>query len=82
MIPIYPDEKQFLKRIQNEEHLTAMSKGIIIGDKVIVEEGPMCGLEALIKKIDRHHRIAEIESEICGRKARMRVGLEIIRKIK
>ena len=67
MIPIYPDEKQFLKRIQNEEHLTAMSKGIIIGDKVIV---------------DRHHRIAEIESEIFGRKARMRVGLEIIRKIK
>ena len=82
MIPIYPDEKQFLKIIQNEEHLTAMSKGIIICDKVIVEEGPMCGLEALIKKIDRHHRIAEIESEIFGRKARMRVGLEIIRKIK
>ena len=38
-------------------------------------------MEGLIRKIDRHKRMAYLEVEMFGRKIEMRAGLEIIEKI-
>jgi len=58
----------------------AASKGIIEGDKVIVTEGALVGMEAVIKKIDRHKLRAELEVDFMGQVHRLAVGLEIVRK--
>ena len=49
-------------------------------DKIIINEGPLIGLEGLITKIDRHKRIAYVNVELLGKLTRVQVGLEIISK--
>ena len=55
-----------------------VSKGFIEGDQVRIVSGPLKGHEALIKKVNRHKRIADIEFRILGRSTRVRVGLEVV----
>lgn len=57
-----------------------MSTGVIEGDEIIVLDGPLKGRTALIKKIDRHKRLAYLDIEMLGRKKAVRVGLEIVAK--
>ena len=49
-------------------------------DKIIINEGPLIGLEGLITKIDRQKRIAYVNVELLGKLTRVQVGLEIISK--
>lgn len=74
------DEVTFLKSFGEEEQIVDMSTGYIEGDKIIVECGPLRGKEGLIRRIDRHKRIAEIEIEFLGEQRKAKVGLEIVRK--
>lgn len=74
------DEVAFLKSFGEEEQIVGVSVGCIEGDQIIVEKGPLKGKEGLIRRIDRHKRIAEIEIEFLGEKRKAKVGLEIIRK--
>ena len=57
------------------------SIGVIEGDTVHIFEGSLQGMEGLIRKIDRHKRMAYLEVEMFGRMVEMRAGLEIIEKI-
>lgn len=56
------------------------SVGYIIGDKIVVEAGPLVGREGIIQKINRHNRDAIIEAELFGEKITMKIALEIIAK--
>ena len=78
--PLPEEEVGFLKSFGEEEQIVEVSSGYIEGEKVIVEKGPLKGKEGLIKRIDRHKRIAEIEIEFLGEVRRAKVGLEIVRK--
>lgn len=80
MIPLTEEEVAFLLRFGKEEQVVEMSSGIIEGNKVIVTDGPLKGLEGCIKKIDRHKRKAWLEVEMFGRMVEMTVGLEIVEK--
>lgn len=66
----------FLKGRRCFEH----SVGCIVGDKVIVKVGPLCGSEGLITYVNRHNRYADIEVEMFGGKIKARVALEIVEK--
>jgi len=57
------------------------SVGFIENDKVFIEYGPLRGLEGTIKKINRHKREAYIEVEIMGRRMKMSVAVQIIKKV-
>lgn len=61
-------------------HVAGMSTGFIEGEHVVVTEGPLKGCEANIVKINRHKRTAFLEISILGRNAKVKVGLEIVRK--
>ncbi len=76
------EEKNFLLGFFNVEYVTEESKGLIVGDKVIITSGPLQGRESVIKKIDRHKRCAEIELTCFGDIRRVRVALEIVSKTK
>ena len=76
--PLSKEEVDLLLKLGSEKQEVEMSTGIIEGDEVIVFDGPLQGMEGLIKKIDRHKRIAYLEVDMFGRKVEMQVGLEIV----
>ena len=76
--PIYPQEAMFLTKFSNKDHVVDISNGIIENDKIIINEGPLIGLEGLITKIDRHKRIAYVDVELLGKLTRVQGGLENI----
>ena len=78
--PISQEEVDLLLKLGSEKQEVEMSTGIIEGDEVIVFDGTLQGMEGLIKKIDRHKRIAYLEVDMFGRKVEMQMGLEIVEK--
>lgn len=80
IFPLYDDEVKFLKSFSDENHVVEMSIGLIENDKILVTQGPLKNREGIIKKIDRHRRIAEIEVELFGQLTIAKVGLEIVSK--
>ena len=46
--PIYPQEAMFLTKFSNKNHVVDISNGIIENDKIIINEGPLVGLEGLM----------------------------------
>lgn len=80
ILPLSDQEVQFLKRFGGDNHVVEMSEGIIENSTVIIQSGPLAGLEAFIKKIDRHKRKAYLELEMFGRVQKVEVGLEIFAK--
>lgn len=79
--PLSDGEVALLLKMGGEKQEVEMSTGIIEGDLVHVYTGPLQGMEGMIKKIDRHKRMAYLEIEMFGRKVEMQAGLEIIKKI-
>ena len=77
---LYPHEKEFLMKFANKDHVIKESEGFIEGDKIVITEGPLIGHESLIKKIDRHKRIAMLDIEMFGQQRTITVALEIISK--
>jgi transcription termination/antitermination protein NusG len=77
---LYPHEKEFLMKFANKDHVIKESEGFIEGDKIIITEGPLMGHESMIKKIDRHKRIAQLDIEMFGQQRTITVALEIISK--
>ena len=80
IVPITAKEEAFLDRISNDEHTVEMSYGIQDGDRIIVRQGVLKGMESIIRKIDRHKRKAFIEVEILGELRQVEIGLEIVEK--
>lgn len=78
--PMTKEDIEIVEMLSGKERLVKYSEGYIAGTKVIVTSGPLLGLEGMIRKIDRHKRLAWLEIELLGRKAEIQVGLEIIRK--
>ena len=77
---LLPEEINFLKNFLNENFVVDGSTGFIEGDSIIVTEGPLVGYESLIKKIDRHKRLAWIQFNMFGEMRLICVSLEIISK--
>lgn len=57
------------------------SQGFIVGDKIIIENGPLIGHECDIKYINRHNQSAKVEFEMFGKAVFADVALEIIKKV-
>lgn len=81
-ISLIPCKLSYLKSLCSEDNLIEISKGIIRGGVPVVLDGPLKGREYLIRKIDRHKRIAELEVPFAGKDTRITVGLEICEKQK
>ena len=81
VVPLSQDETAWLSALlQPLEKVVGMSTGAIEGNRVVVTDGPLRGHEALIRKIDRHKRLAFLDMRMFGRTKTIKVGLEIVRK--
>lgn len=78
--PISPSEENLIKRLTNKQHIAEISVGYIEGDRLIISEGPMMGMEAMVKKIDRHKRIAVLSVTMFGNSTDVTMGLEVLSK--
>jgi len=70
----------FLQKLLNSEQYIEMSQGYIKGTTIIVTDGPLVGLEGLIKKVNRHRMEATIEISLFGSIREVRIGLELVGK--
>lgn len=82
LVPIREEEERFIRRLAGDTTNVAVSVGVIENDKVIIKEGPLIGMEGMIKRIDRHKRMAVLEVEMFNRISEVKVGLEIVEKSK
>lgn len=81
IIPLSEDEVSWLTALMEPlSKVVGMSVGVIEGDQVMVIDGPLKGQEALIRKVDRHKRLAFLDMRMFGRVKTIKVGLEIVRK--
>lgn len=77
---LYPQERKFLEQFTNKKNIIEESIGFIEGDKIIVTSGPLAGHENMIRKIDRHKRLAYLDIDMFGRSQTISIALEIISK--
>ena len=78
ILPISENEERLLYKLCGKEHILDISTGYIEGGKVRVIKGPMMGLDALIKKVNRKKKTAVIEVELLSRTMEITVGLDVI----
>lgn len=78
--PLSGEDAILTEKLYESEGVLDVSQGIIAGDRIIVTSGPLKGREGLIRKIDRHKRIASIEINLFNQTIRGTVGLEIVEK--
>ena len=79
-VSLYEDEVRVFRTLADDNCQISLSKGFIAGDRITVTEGPLKDQEGMIKKIDRHKRIAIVEIPFLGRPVSVRVPLEIAEK--
>ena len=80
-VPLYEHEIEFLEKYTNREHTLEMSTGDLIGGQLIVTDGPLKDFQGKVVHIDRRKREATLELEFFGRTTRIKVGLEVVRKV-
>ena len=80
LVQVEPEEERFLRALCGAEHHSRMSRGYIRDGQTVVTEGPLKGKENLIRRIDRHKRIARVGMPSTGQLREMQVGLEIVAK--
>ena len=74
-------EYEAFLHLYNDDYCIDMSKGFIVGDKVVITEGPLMGYESRIKKVRASKQEAMIEMYIMGQLTDVKVGLEILKKV-
>ena len=78
LMVLKPEEEELLKQLCGPEHHLAMSRGVIREGITYVTEGPLMGRENMIRKIDRHKRIARLGAGVSNHEKEIKAGLEII----
>jgi transcriptional antiterminator NusG len=66
---------------EHKKRCCMLSTGEMIGNQIVILDGPLKNHEGMIKCIQRHKREATIEMVFMGVLREIRVGLEIIKRI-
>ena len=73
-------EKQTLVRLFDENRCIEVSQAISEGDRIQIVHGPLMGLGEIVKRVNRHKRVAWIEVAIMGDIRLVNVPLEIVER--
>ncbi|WP_080802543.1 antiterminator LoaP [Arabiibacter massiliensis] len=78
-IPLDRTEKALINAFTTEKHrVVSLSKAVIVGDDVVVTEGPMIGREGWITEVNRRKGTARIETDMFGRTINVEIGLAVV----
>lgn len=75
---LYPEEVTLLETLMDKSYTVRHSCGLIEGNHITILNGPLCGMESRIIKIDRHKRFAYLKNELLGKP--VKISLEILKK--
>lgn len=78
---VQENDKNILIRLFNNDYCIESSNGLIVGTCVLIKNGPLKGMESIIRKIDRHKQRAIIELDFMGEVRQISIALEIMEKI-
>ena len=78
--PLYKEEEEYLRGLEDREHVVRYSEGYLEGDRLVVTSGALQGYEGKIKKILRHKRLVVLEVSLLGRDVEVTLGLGIVEK--
>lgn len=81
MFHCFHGKAPYPRKMCQSGNLIGMSRGIMRDGILMVTSGPLKGREELVRRIDRHKRIAEIEIPFGADNRRVTVGLEIYKKV-
>ena len=81
MIRLSSEQKGLFAQLFGEEKHMSLSKGHIREGQTYITEGPLRGKEKMIRKIDRHKRLARLELPVADGIQTLYAGLEIFSKI-
>ncbi len=80
LLHVQKREETFLQSLCGHDHHLRMSKGVITNGVTRITEGPLCGMEGRISRIDRHKRLARLEVPESSASGSIFAGLEIVEK--
>lgn len=78
--PLYKEEEEYLKSLQDRDHVVRYSEGYMEGDKLVITSGSLRGYEGKIKKLLRHKRLVVLEVPLLGRDVEVTLGLGIVER--
>ena len=78
--PLYKEEEEYLKNLQDKEHVVRYSEGYMEGDRLVITSGALRGYEGKIKKLLRHKRLVVLEVPLLGREVEVTLGLGVVEK--
>lgn len=76
---LHKEEISLLERMLNSQGIVEHSIGLIEGDHIEIIEGPLKGMESKIIRVDRHKRLAYLNSVFLGKP--IKISLEVLKKI-
>ena len=77
-IPLTPAEVSWLlDSTEVGNRVIGVSEGVMKGDEIIVESGPLVGHSAWIESVNRHKRMAYLVIDMFGQRINARAGLHI-----
>ena len=83
-IPLSEIEEDYIKGLagKNEDHTISLSEvEVLEGKKIRVISGALLGQEGIVKKVDLHKRIAEVEITFLNQPIIIHYGLDIIKRV-
>ena len=67
----------------NEDRTTRISDiEVLEGDNIRVLDGPLFGLDGIVKKVDLHKRVVIVEFTLCKNKVTAKLGINIVSKVR
>lgn len=77
IVPLDKREEDFLDKMLDGSDTIKHSIGRMVDSILVVEQGPLVGMEDMIKKTNRHKRLAFVDGGILGL---MKIPLEVVSK--
>ena len=62
--PLTSNEQVLLEKLLDNTDTIKHTKGIVVDRRFVPTDGPLVGLEDMIKKVDKHRRMATLDTEI------------------
>ena len=78
--PLYREEEEYLRSLEDEEHVVRYSEGYLEGERLVVTSEALKGQEGKIRKILRHKRLVVLEVPLLGREVEVTLGLGVVEK--
>lgn len=62
--PLTSEEQSLLEKLLDNTDTVKHTKGVIVDRRFVPTDGPLVGLEDMIKKVDKYRRFATLDTEI------------------